>query len=89
MHVKLIPFVNSFPYTSLSVSLPTLWKIRSLIDLLLVRNKDRIIFSGVGDPFLQQDLRYHCPVFGVFSLNLKLNISSAVYGNMIGAIMIL
>ena len=41
----------------------------SLIDLLLVSNKDRIIFSGVGDPFLQQDLRYHCPVFGVFNFS--------------------
>ena len=29
----------------------------SLIDLL----------SGVGDPFLHQDIRYHCPVFGVFN----------------------
>ena len=41
----------------------------SLIDLLLVSNKDRIIFSGVGDPFLQQYLRYHCPVFGVFNFS--------------------
>ena len=37
----------------------------SLIDLVLVNNKDSLIFSGVGDPFLNQELRYHCPVFGV------------------------
>ena len=61
----------------------------SLIDLLLVSNKDRIIVSGVGDPFLHQDIRYHCPVFGVFNFsNLKLNVLSVVYGNTTGAIMI-
>ena len=54
-----------------SISEPTHFKENSisLIDLLLVRNKDRIIFSGVGDPFLQQDLSYHCPVFGVFNFS--------------------
>ena len=41
----------------------------SLIDLLLVSNKDRIIISGVSDPFLHQDIRYHCPVFGVFNFS--------------------
>ena len=37
----------------------------SLIDLSLVNNKAHLIFSGVGDPFLNQELRYHCPVFGI------------------------
>ena len=37
----------------------------SLIDIILVSNKDRLIFSEVGDPFLNQELRYHCPVFGI------------------------
>ena len=23
------------------------------------------MFSGVGDPFLTQEVRYHCPVFGI------------------------
>ena len=70
MHVKLIHYVNSFPYSSLSVSLPHFTEnSSSLIDLLLVSNKDRIIISGVGDPFLHQDIRYHCPVFGVFSFS--------------------
>ena len=39
----------------------------SLIDLLLVNNTEHLILSGVGDPFLHQDIRYHCPVFGIFN----------------------
>ena len=35
----------------------------SLIDLLLINNNEHLILSGVGGPFLQQDIRYHCPVF--------------------------
>ena len=38
----------------------------SLIDLLLVSNKYNLLLSGVGDPFLNQDVRYHCPVYGIF-----------------------
>ena len=38
----------------------------SLIDIILVRNKDNLLLSGVGDPFLSQDLRYHCPIYGIF-----------------------
>ena len=37
----------------------------SLIDIILVSNKDNLMFSGVGDPFLNQEMRYHCPVFGI------------------------
>ena len=37
----------------------------SLIDVILVSNKDHLVISGVGDPFLHQELRYHCPVFGL------------------------
>ena len=37
----------------------------SLIDIILVSNKDNLMFSGVGDPFLNQGMRYHCPVFGI------------------------
>ena len=90
MHVKLIHFINSFPYNQ-SISEPTNFteKSISLTSVLLLSNKDRIIFNGVCDLFLQQDLCYHCSVFGYsISLNLKLNVSSAVYGNMIGVIMI-
>ena len=39
----------------------------SLIDLLLVNNKEHLILSGVTDPFVHQDIRYHCPVFGIFN----------------------
>ena len=37
----------------------------SLIDVILVTNKENLILSGVGDPFLNQELRYHCPVYGI------------------------
>ena len=39
----------------------------SLIDIILVSNKNSIILSGIGDPFLSQDTRYHCPVFGIMN----------------------
>ena len=38
----------------------------SLIDILLVNNKTHLIVSGVGDPFLNQEIRYHCPIYGIF-----------------------
>ena len=38
----------------------------SLIDIVLVSNKDHLILSGVGEPFLNQDIRYHCPIYGMF-----------------------
>ena len=38
----------------------------SLIEIILVSNKNNLILSGVGDPFLDQELRYHCPIFGIF-----------------------
>ena len=37
-----------------------------LVDIIFVSNKDNLMFSGVGDPFLNQEMRYHCPVFGIF-----------------------
>ena len=37
----------------------------SLIDVVLVSNKDHLILSGFGDPFLNQQMRYHCPIFGI------------------------
>ena len=38
----------------------------SLIDIILTSDKNNLIYSGVAEPFLQQDVRYHCPVYGVF-----------------------
>lgn len=42
---------------------------QSIIDIILVKNKQNILLSGVGEPILQQDIRFHCPIFGV--LNFK------------------
>ena len=38
----------------------------SCIDLILTPNKNSILLSGVGDPFLEQNIKYHCPVFCIF-----------------------
>ena len=39
----------------------------SLIDIILTNNVNHLVLSGVGDPFLNQDMRYHCPIFGIFN----------------------
>ena len=39
----------------------------TIIDLILVNNVSFVEISGVSEPFLLQDIRYHCPVFAVFS----------------------
>ena len=36
----------------------------SLIDLFLVTNK-----SGIGEPFLDQNIRFHCPIYCVLNLD--------------------
>ena len=41
----------------------------SLLDIVLITNKHNLVISGVGDPFLNQDLRYHCPVFGILKFS--------------------
>ena len=41
----------------------------TLIDILLVNNKHHLILSGVGDPFLNQELRYHCPIYGILKFS--------------------
>ncbi|MCG8048840.1 MAG: reverse transcriptase domain-containing protein [Candidatus Thiodiazotropha endolucinida] len=38
----------------------------SIIDLLFVSNIHSVAVSGVGEPFLMQDIRYHCPIFSIF-----------------------
>ena len=40
----------------------------STIDLILTSNKNSIILSGVGEPFLEQNVRYHCPIYCVLYL---------------------
>ena len=41
----------------------------SLIDIILASNKKNLILSGVGDPFLDQELRYHFPIFDIFKFS--------------------
>ena len=38
----------------------------SPIDIILTSDKSNLIYSGVAEHFLHQDVRYHCPVYGVF-----------------------
>ncbi|MEW8548517.1 MAG: reverse transcriptase family protein [Candidatus Thiodiazotropha sp.] len=47
----------------------------SLIDLILVSNRQSIEMFGVGEPILMQDIRYHCPVYSIF--NFKKSISKS------------
>ena len=39
----------------------------SVIDLLFVKNRESIPTSGVGEPCLNLNVRYPCPIFGVFN----------------------
>ena len=39
----------------------------SVIDLIFTSNKNNVFLSGIGDPFLHQNMRYHCPVYCVFN----------------------
>ena len=46
----------------------------SLIDIILTSNPNSILLSGVGDPFLNQEIWYHCPMFSVFKFALGVTI---------------
>ena len=35
----------------------------SLIDIIMVNINKNIVLSGVGEPFLSQNIRYHCPIY--------------------------
>ena len=54
----------------------------SLIDIILVSNPSSSILSGVGDLFLNQEIRFHCSIFIVFKF-LKLHKSQLkdIFGN--------
>ena len=39
----------------------------TLLDILLVKDKNHLILSGAGDPFQHQEQPYHCPISGVFN----------------------
>ena len=45
----------------------------SIIDLILTSNKNHILLSGVGDPFLEQNLRYHCPLYCAFNFHTTIS----------------
>ena len=36
---------------------------QSLIDIFMVTNPDDVVDCGVGEPFLDQLVRYHCPIY--------------------------
>ena len=40
----------------------------TITDLILVSNVQSIEMFGVGEPFLMQDIRYHCPIYSIFTL---------------------
>lgn len=67
---KIESFCNQFALYQ-SINEPTHYTetSSSLLDIILVSNKDRLLLSGVGDPFLNQDIRYHCPVYGIFKFS--------------------
>ena len=41
----------------------------SIIDLFFTSNINSIVLSGVGEPILDQNIRYHCPVYCVLNLD--------------------
>ena len=41
----------------------------SVIDLFLMANKNRVLLNGVGEPYLDQNIRYHCPVYCVYNFD--------------------
>ena len=44
----------------------------TIIDLILVSNLRAVELSGVGEPFLMQDIRYHCPTYCVLKFKRHL-----------------
>ena len=48
----------------------------SLIDLILVNNVRSVEISGVSEPLLIQDIRYHCPILAFFSFSKPLSKAS-------------
>ena len=41
----------------------------TIIDLIMVSNIHSVYLSGVGEPFLTQDIRCHCPTYCIFKFN--------------------
>lgn len=45
----------------------------SLIDIYLVNNPRRVVLSSVGEPFLSQNTRYHCPIYCFYDFRKEQN----------------
>ena len=43
----------------------------SLIDLFLTSDKNNVLLSAVGEPILDQNIRFHCPIYCVFKFSRK------------------
>ena len=44
----------------------------------LTTNLYNILLSGIGDPFLDQNIRYHCPKYCVFNFDKKITHSYTI-----------
>ena len=53
----------------------------SLIDIIMVNNNKNIVLSGVGELFLSQNIRYHCPIYCFYKLRKEplINIKRKIY----------
>ena len=53
----------------------------SLIDVVFTSDRSNILYSGVAEPFLHQDIRYHCPIYGIckFSNNVRKSVTHCIW----------
>ena len=67
---KILSIFNQYNLDQL-ISEPTHYteKSSSLIDLLFINNQTIILYSGVGEVFLDQNIRYHCPIYAIFKFD--------------------
>ena len=67
---KILSIFNQYNLDQV-ISEPTHYteKSSSLIDLLFTNNQTNILYSGVGEAFLDQNIRYHCPIYAIFKFD--------------------
>ena len=54
----------------------------SLLDLFMLTSSLTVLKSGVGEPFLDQQVRFHCPVYCVINFDRKVGSNfKRRYGN--------
>ena len=53
----------------------------SLVDVVFISDNSNILYSGVAEPFLHQDIRYHCPIYGIckFSKNVRKSFTHCIW----------